>query len=60
MQWGGSILVKSVWCPGGFLDLNGLLFLEIWEIFWYHFVEYITYPFGLQVFSFFDTHDSQV
>jgi hypothetical protein len=31
MPWRGSILVKSVWCPGGFLYLNGLLFLEIWR-----------------------------
>jgi hypothetical protein len=45
-------LVKSVWCPGGFLYLNGQLFLKIWEIFCY-FVEYIMYPFGLYLFSFF-------
>jgi hypothetical protein len=29
MPWRGSILVKSVWCPGGFL--NGQLFLRIWN-----------------------------
>jgi hypothetical protein len=23
MSWGSSILVKSVWCPGGFLYLDG-------------------------------------
>jgi hypothetical protein len=27
MSWGTSILVKSVWCPGGFLYLNGQNFL---------------------------------
>jgi hypothetical protein len=27
MSWGSSILVKSVWCPGGFLYLNGCSFL---------------------------------
>jgi hypothetical protein len=32
---------------------------EIWEIFCYYFVEYITYTFGLQ-FSFFNAHDEQV
>jgi hypothetical protein len=29
MPWVGSVLVKSVWCPGGFLYLNGQNFLEI-------------------------------
>jgi hypothetical protein len=47
MPWGGSILVMSVWCPGGFLNLNGHLFLEIWEIFCHYFAEYIAYTFGL-------------
>jgi hypothetical protein len=37
----------SVWCPGGFLNLNGHLFLEIWEIFCHYFAEYIAYTFGL-------------
>jgi hypothetical protein len=54
------ILVKSVWCPGGFLYPNGQLSLKIWEIFWYYFVKYITYPFGLNLFPFFDAHDLQV
>jgi hypothetical protein len=60
MPWGGSILVMSVWCPGGFLNLNGHLFLMIWENFWDYFIEYITYTFGLHLFSLFDAHDSQV
>jgi hypothetical protein len=34
-------------------------FFEIWEIFCCHFVDYITYPFGLH-FSFFSAYDSQV
>jgi hypothetical protein len=59
MQWRDSNLAKTVWCPGGFLYLNGQLFLKIWEIFCYYFVLYITYPFGLHLFSFFDAHDSQ-
>jgi hypothetical protein len=54
----GFILVKSVWCPGSF-HLNGQNFLEIWEIFCYYFIKYITYPFGLYLF-FFNDHDSQV
>jgi hypothetical protein len=58
MPWEGSILVKSVWCPGGFLYLNGQNFLKIWEIFCYYFIEYVTYPFGLHLFFFFN--DSQV
>jgi hypothetical protein len=33
VPWGGSILVKFFWCPGGFLYLNGQNFLEIWESF---------------------------
>jgi hypothetical protein len=53
-------LVKSVWCHGGFLNLNGHNFLEIWEIFHYYFIEYIMNPFCLHLFSFFDAHDSQV
>jgi hypothetical protein len=55
MLWSGSILVKSVWCPGSFLYLNEQNFLEIWEI-----SEYIMYPFGLHLLSFFNAHDSQV
>jgi hypothetical protein len=51
MRWRGSIFVKSVWCPGGFLYLNGHLFLKIWKIFNYYFVEYI---FRLHLFSFFN------
>jgi hypothetical protein len=58
MPWGGSNLVKSVWCPRGFLYLNGHNFLEIWEIFCYYFIEYVTYPFSLHLF--FNAHDSQV
>jgi hypothetical protein len=27
MLWDSSILVKSVWCPGGFLYPNGHIFL---------------------------------
>jgi hypothetical protein len=60
MLWGGSILVKSIWYPGGFLDLNGQIFLEVSEIFCYYFIEYITYPFDLHLFSFFNAHDSQI
>jgi hypothetical protein len=37
-------LFKSVWCPGTFLHLNRQYFFEIWEIFCYYFIEYITYP----------------
>jgi hypothetical protein len=40
--------------------MNGQLFLEIWENFCYHFIQYITYPFGLHLFSFSDPHDLQV
>jgi hypothetical protein len=59
MLWGGSILVKSGWCPGGFLSLNGQNFPEIWEIFCYSFIEYILYPISLHIFSF-NAYDSQV
>jgi hypothetical protein len=52
-------LVKSVWCPGGFLYLNEQDFLEIWEIFSY-FIECTMHPFGLHLFSFFNAYDSQV
>jgi hypothetical protein len=31
MQLEGSILVKSIWCPGDILYLNGQNFLKIWE-----------------------------
>jgi hypothetical protein len=27
----GSILIMSFWCSGGFLYLDGHLFLKIWE-----------------------------
>jgi hypothetical protein len=37
MPWGSSFLVKYVWCPRGFLYLNGQNFLEILEIFCYFF-----------------------
>jgi hypothetical protein len=57
MLWGDSILVKSVSCPGGFLYLNGQNFLEIWVIFFYYFIDYITNPFGLDRLL---LHDSQV
>jgi hypothetical protein len=33
--------------------LSGENFLEIWEIFCYYCIEYIMYPFGLHLFSFF-------
>jgi hypothetical protein len=59
MSWGSSILVKSVWCPRGFLYLNGQNFLDIWEVSCYYFIEYVSYPFGLHLF-FFNAHDSQV
>jgi hypothetical protein len=52
--------VKSVWCPGGFLHLNGQIFLKNWEIFCYYFNDFIRYPFCLELFSFFNAHDSRV
>jgi hypothetical protein len=60
MLWRGSVSVMSIWCPRGFLYLHGHFFLTIWEIFCNYFVEYITYTFGLHLFSFFDSHDLQV
>jgi hypothetical protein len=57
MPSGGSILEKFVRSPGGFLYLNRQNFLEI---FCYYFIEYIMYPFGLHLFSFFNVNDSQV
>jgi hypothetical protein len=60
MLWSSSILLTSVWSPAGFLYLDGHLFLKIWEIFCYDFVEYITYTFGSHLFSFFNARDSQV
>jgi hypothetical protein len=51
---GSSILVKSVWCSGGFLYLNGHSFLCIWDVFCYHFVEYIINSFCLHLFPFFN------
>jgi hypothetical protein len=60
MLWGSFILVQSVWRPVGFLYLKGQFFLEVWEIFCFYFVECITYPSGLYLFSFFNAHDSQV
>jgi hypothetical protein len=38
----------------------GNSFFEIWKCFCYYFAEYITYPFGLHLFSFFNIPDSQV
>jgi hypothetical protein len=58
MLWTVSTLVKHVGCPGSFLYLNGQLFFEIWEIFCFYFLEYITYPFDLQLFCFLDAHNS--
>jgi hypothetical protein len=49
----GSILVMSVWCPGGLLYLNKHLFLNIFETSWYYFVDYITYTFAMHLFFFF-------
>jgi hypothetical protein len=60
MPWEDSILFKSVSFPGGFLYLNVPNFLKIWEIFYYYFIAYITYIFGLHLFSFFNAQDSQV
>jgi hypothetical protein len=59
MPWRLSILVMFVWCSGGFLYLDRHLFLEIWDIFWSYFVEYITYNFGLHLFFFFIVHFTQ-
>jgi hypothetical protein len=56
--WRGSILGKTIWCPEGSLYLNEQLFLKIWDILCYYFVQYIIYPFGLQLF--FYAHDLQV
>jgi hypothetical protein len=60
MPWVGSNLVKPVWCPGGFLYLNGQSFLEIWEIFCYYFIKCIINSFCLDLLSFFNARDSQV
>jgi hypothetical protein len=46
------VSVNSVWCPGDFLYLNGQNFLKTGEIFCYYLIEYVTYPFGLHLFSF--------
>jgi hypothetical protein len=40
--------------------MNGQKFLEIWEIFCYYFIKYVSYLFGLYLFSFFNAHESQV
>jgi hypothetical protein len=53
-----NVYCATVWCPGGFLYVNGQNFLEIWETFCYYFIDYITYPFGLHFF--FNAHDFQV
>jgi hypothetical protein len=45
-------------CLFGILYLNGHHFLEIWGIFCYYFLEYITFTFGLHLFL--DAHDFQV
>jgi hypothetical protein len=55
----GSILVLSIWCPGGFLYLNEHLYLKVWEIFCYFFVECFSYTSALHLLSFFNVHDSQ-
>jgi hypothetical protein len=60
MPWKGSILAKRVWYLGIFLYLNGQNFLEIWEVFCYYFIEYITFLFDLHLFSFFNAYDSQI
>jgi hypothetical protein len=60
MPWRCSILVKSVWCPEGFLYPNQQNFLKIWEIFCYYFIACIMDPFCLYFFSFFNAHESQV
>jgi hypothetical protein len=40
MSWGGSILVKSVWCTGGFLYLNGKNFLRFGKLlcYWIYYI----------------------
>jgi hypothetical protein len=53
MLWGGSAC-----CPGSLLYLNGKNFLEIYYC--YYFIDYITYPFGLHLLSFFTAHDPLV
>jgi hypothetical protein len=60
MLWRGSVLAMSVWCLGGFQYLDCHLFLKIWEIFCYYFVEYIIYTFGLHLFCFFNAPNLQV
>jgi hypothetical protein len=59
LLWRGSILIMFVRCPGGFLYLSGHLFIKIWEIFCYYFVEIMactsspsTILIDLQVWSF--------
>jgi hypothetical protein len=59
MPWRGSGLVMLVWCLGDFLYLDGHLFLKIWRIFYHYFVEYVSYTFGLYLFSII-AHDLQV
>jgi hypothetical protein len=44
MPWGGSVLVKSIWCPGGFLYLNGQNFPKIWKFFGYYLVDILHIP----------------
>jgi hypothetical protein len=56
MLWIDSILVMFVWCSGDFLYRKEHVTLQIWD----SFVEYITYTFGLQLFSFSHAHDLQV
>jgi hypothetical protein len=60
MPWRGSFLVMSFWCSGGFLYLDGHLFIKSLEIFFYYFVEYFTYNFDLHLFSLFNADDLQV
>jgi hypothetical protein len=38
----------------------GITFSRFWEVFCYHFIEYIMNPICLDIFPFFNAHDSQV
>jgi hypothetical protein len=40
--------------------MNGHLFLEIWEMFLFYFVEYVINTLGLYLFSFFNSDDSNI
>jgi hypothetical protein len=56
---GRFILVRFVWYPGGFLYLNRQTFSRF-GIFKNYFIECIIKAFCLDLFSFFNAHDSQV